>query len=484
MDELAAKQLRNRAKILLARQSLWHYCQLRTPAFYLSDREYLKNMTKTIQAFIEDPEAHFLILSTPPRHGKTLTAQHTSEWVLGRNPNTKIITGSYNEILSQQFSKAVRNTIQEQKVESDRFVFSDIFPGVKIRRGDASAKLWGIDGSPTTNYLATSPGGTATGIGANILILDDMIKNPEDAYNLRNLDGIWQWFTSNLMQRTEGSDYKIIVIATRWAKADLSGRILDHYPQAREIKLKAVLEPGKMLDSRILSWNDYQLKTQEMNPDIAEANYNQEPIERKGVLYPELMEWTEIPDETPETVYARCDTADTGTDSLVTIYYRKSLAGDIYVLNIYSSDEPMEITEPATVRDIKETGCAEIKIESNNGGRGFARNIQRLLQEQGIQCAVMTQPQTANKESRIMASETFVKRHIFMPPNWRQKHPEAYRHITTYMRGGRNQHDDEVDVLASIYEDNQLREAETMNLGAVTSARSQARRTHGSGRFW
>lgn len=464
MTPEAAENLRQRAKILLARQSLWHYCQVRTPGFYLDDRKYLRDMTKTIQDFLENPAEHFLVISAPPRHGKTLTAQHTSEWLLGRNPSTAIITGSYNEILSQQFSKSVRNTIQEIKADANRVVFSDIFTGVKIKRGDASAKLWGIDGVPTTNYLATSPGGTATGIGANILILDDTIKNPEEAYNLRALDGIWQWFTSNLMQRTEGADYKIIVIATRWAKGDLSGRILDHYPGAKEILLKAVQKPGEMLDSRILSWEDYQLKTQEMNPDIAEANYNQTPIDRKGVLYPSLMEWTELPEDLPPMVYGRCDTADTGTDSLVSIYYRKSTAGDIYITHLYSSDEPMEVTEPATAQDIKDTGCAEFKVESNNGGRGFARNIERLLSEAGTPCSIITQPQSANKEARIMASETFVKRHIFMPPNWRQKYPEAYRHITTYMRGGRNQHDDEVDVLASIYEDNALREAKIQSM--------------------
>jgi conserved hypothetical protein len=303
-----------------------------------------------------------------------------------------------------------------------------------------------------------------------VLILDDTIKNPEEAYNARALDSIWQWYTSNLMQRTEGSNYKIIVIATRWARGDLSGRILDHYPQAKEIKLRAVLKPGVMLDSRILSWEDYQLKTQEMNPDIAEANYNQEPIERKGVLYPKLMEWITLPEDLDETVYGRCDTADTGSDSLVSIYYRKSEAGDIYITHLYSSDEPMEITEPATARDIKETGCAQFKVESNNGGRGFARNIERLLQEGGVACSIMTIPQTANKESRILASETFVKQHVFMPPNWRQKYPEAYKHITSYMRGGKNQKDDEVDVLASIYEDNRLREAEVESTDIITHA--------------
>ena len=85
----------------------------------------------------------------------------------------------------------------------------------------------------------------------------------------------------------------------------------------------------------------------------------------------------------------------------------------------------------------------------------------------------MTVAQTANKESRILSSETFVKRHIFMPPHWRQKYPEAYRKITTYMRGGRNQHDDEVDVLASLYEDNALREAEVKDINSLTGARTR-----------
>lgn len=469
MTPEAAAVLQRKAQIVLAQRSLWHYCQTRTPGFYLDDRKYLREMTDTIQNFMEDPAQHFLVLSAPPRHGKSLTAQHTAEWLLGKNPTMGIMTGSYNEMLSQQFSKAVRNTIAERSIDPRRLTFANIFPGVTIKRGDASAKLWGITGSPTTNYLATSPGGTATGIGANVIILDDTIKNPEEAYNIRVLDGIWQWYTSNLMQRTEGNDYKILVIATRWAKGDLSGRILDHYPQAKEIKLQAVIEPGKMLDERILSWEDYQLKTQEMNPDIAEANYNQEPIDRKGVLYPELMEWAELPEGLSETVYGRCDTADTGTDSFVAIYYRKSSAGDIYITHLFSTDEPMEITEPATAKDIKETGCAEFKVESNNGGRGFARNIERLLEQSGTMCNVMTIAQTKNKESRILASETFVKRHIFMPPNWRQKYPEAYRHITTYMRGGKNQKDDEVDVLASIYEDNSLREAEVGTMDGLQS---------------
>ena len=72
------------------------------------------------------------------------------------------MTGSYNETLSTMFSKNVRNTIQEVKVDKDKIVYSDIFPGIKIKYGDGAMNLWSLEGS-YNNYLATSPTGTATG---------------------------------------------------------------------------------------------------------------------------------------------------------------------------------------------------------------------------------------------------------------------------------------------------------------------------------
>ena len=89
------------------------------------------------------------------------------------------MTGSYNETLSTTFSKNVRNDIQEAKADIYKPVYSDVFPGVKIKRGDGSMNLWSLEGG-YNNYLATSPTGTATGFGASILVIDDLIKNAEE----------------------------------------------------------------------------------------------------------------------------------------------------------------------------------------------------------------------------------------------------------------------------------------------------------------
>ncbi|MBY6828996.1 terminase, partial [Clostridium botulinum] len=168
-------------------------------------------------------------------------------WVLGNDQNEKIMTGSYNETLSTMFSKNVRNSIQEEKADKYKPVFSDVFPGVRIKHGDGAMNLWSLEGG-YNNYLATSPTGTATGFGASLLIIDDLIKNAEEAYNEAVLEKHWDWFTNTMLSRLEEGG-KIIIIMTRWASGDLAGRALDYYKEqgikVRHISMKALVNKEK-----------------------------------------------------------------------------------------------------------------------------------------------------------------------------------------------------------------------------------------------
>lgn len=137
------------------------------------------------------------------------------------------MTGSYNDTLSTMFSKNVRNTIQEVKADKNKIVFSDIFPGVNIKQGDGAMNLWSLEGG-YNNYLATSPGGTATGFGCSLMIIDDLIKNAEEAYNANVLDKHWEWYSQTMLSRLEEGG-KIIIIMTRWVSGDLAGRAIEHY---------------------------------------------------------------------------------------------------------------------------------------------------------------------------------------------------------------------------------------------------------------
>ena len=167
--------LRNAIKCELARRDFWEYCKLIAPDFYIEKRQFLKDKCREYQSFYEG-EDEYLIDNEPPRHGKSRTATLFVQWVLGKYPKDKIITGSYNETLSTVFSKGVRNKIQERSAD-DRIVYSDIIPNTRVKRGDGAANLWGIEGNDTNSYLATSPTGTATGFGADLMLIDDLIKN-------------------------------------------------------------------------------------------------------------------------------------------------------------------------------------------------------------------------------------------------------------------------------------------------------------------
>jgi predicted phage terminase large subunit-like protein len=436
------------AECELARRDFYDYCRLLYPKFYKPDRKYLKTLARTLQNFVDKSSKHFLIVNLPPRFGKSYTAQNFVEWLLGRDHEFKVMTGSYNEILSTTFSKKVRETISEIKV-SDRPVFTDVWPHTTIKHGDAAANLWALDDHKGASYLATSPTGTATGFGANLLLIDDVIKNHVEAYNENVLEGHYDWFKNTMLSRTEGDNWKCIIIMTRWALGDLAGRVLNDYTDEAEIlTFKAVQDDGSMLCDSILSRAAYDLKTQEMNPDIVEANYNQQPIDVKGRLINGLMEWDELPDGVVRNI---TDTADKGADFLASMNFIQK-GEDVYVKGAVYTDEAAEISEKLLADSYVEDGVADAQIEANNGGRLFARSVERLLKERGAHVRITTPTQTQNKESRILAASSWIMKHVFMPPGWQKKYPEMAHEILTYQKKGKNAHDDACDVLASIYE--------------------------------
>lgn len=452
-EERAA--ISRRAKRALARISFYDYCTLYAPDFYREGRAYLKRVCDTMQDFISS-EKTALIINMPPRHGKSFTASHLVEWILGRDPQKKIMVGSYNEMLSTRFSKTVRDDIMEEPVPGGRIVYRDIFPKTRIKEGDAAMNLWSLEGS-AANYLSTSPGGSATGFGANLIIIDDIIKNAEEAYSELAKAKQWDWFTNTMLSRLEEGG-KIIAIMTRWATDDLAGRLLKELPpgEVEHINFKAVQEDGSMLCDEILSRESCEKKKRLMGPDIWSANFQQEPIDLKDRLYSGFSTYSEIPEQGGKPLFssvkAYCDTADTGADYLCLIVYGV-YDGAAYVLDVLYTQDPMEITEPETARILNAHDVRLADIESNNGGRGFARNVEKELRAIGNRrCKIQWFTQRANKQARILSNATTAIHQILFPTGWRYKWPEFYDALNKYQRSGRNLHDDAPDALTGVVE--------------------------------
>lgn len=437
----------------LARRDFWEYCRLMAPDFYKAERSFLHEKCRAYQQFYESSE-EYLIDNEPPRHGKSRTATLFVQWVLGKYPKDKVITGSYNETLSTVFSKGVRNKIQERSADG-RIVYGDVFPDTKVKRGDAAANLWGIEGNDTNSYLATSPTGTATGFGADLMLIDDLIKNEYEARNSNIKEQHFKWFTDTMLSRREGKR-KVIIVMTRWASDDLAGRVmetLDRQGKSYRLICYKAFDGEKMLCDDILTYSQYQdILNGDTGRDIVEANYNQTPIDIEGRLYTRLQEYEELPQKV-ESVESYTDTADEGADFLCSIIYAVSDC-KAYVLDVIYTQEGMEVTEEKVAKALTDFKVNRARIESNNGGRGFCRNVQRIAQDKYKNSITHFIPftQTKNKESRILTGSTGVMNNVLFPKGWEIKWSEYWRDMTHYQRIGKNAHDDAQDATTGVYE--------------------------------
>ncbi|MGE7807380.1 phage terminase large subunit, partial [Lysinibacillus sp. NPDC096215] len=250
---------------------------------------------------------------------------------------------------------------------------------------------------------------------------------------------------------------KIIIIMTRWSSKDLAGRALIHFEEegkkVRHINLKALQDDGTMLCEEVLSYKSYVSKTRAMSPEIAAANYQQEPIDQKGRLYSsfktydgELPRFKEIKNYT--------DTADTGEDFLCSINYGVTFNNEAYVLDVLYTKAPMEETEPKNAEMLHKGKVNNADIESNNGGRGYSRSVERILWEKfkSNQTRINSFHQSKNKQARILSNATWVMDHIYFPADWRYRWPEYYKAMTEYQKEGKNKHDDAPDATTGIAE--------------------------------
>lgn len=375
--------------------------------------------------------------------------------------------GCYNAQLSRRSSKAVRNRILQNE-EKGKIVFKQVFPKVTIKDGSGSVDNWGVTGSDEDNYLATSPSAGSTGIGCDFLVLDDTIKNKYEAYHKELLRALFEdWFQDTLYSRLEGKR-KIIIVMTRWSTNDMAGQLMRMFDeQGRKYKLickKAYdAKTDKMLNDKILNKLQYDLLVQTIGEDIVRANYDQEPIDIQGKLYKRFLTYN--PEDirsidNPEgqivftEVRARADTADKGEDYLAMTIYGVTKLKKAYVLDIYYTQDDMETTEIEAANRLLKYNPSVFRAESNNGGRGWSRAVERRYKELGgTRTIFKPYNQTLNKEARILSESSFVQDNIYFPMDWNVRFRDAYNSMNEFQRQGKNEHDDIEDNITSIAEE-------------------------------
>lgn len=448
-------------RIEAGRKDFRTFCNLRNPEFFKPERAYQDDICNTLQAAYEKRLVNgktgepydILIINEPPGFGKSYTASTFITWAYGQDPRTQVISVSYNQTLSLTFSKTVREAINDEEIagDPDYFAVRSFFPDVRIKYGDGAMERWSLEGS-YMSYLATSFDGSITGMRGHIGIIDDPIKNDKEAVDDNKKESIWSFYKNTFQSRMlDGA--LVIVIQTRWVSDDLAGRLLAEFPErCYELKLSALDGEGKSICESLYSTRDLLMKKATLDESIWLANYEQVPVDKKGALYGAFKTYDVVDPDAADRLINYTDTADEGADFLCSI--SAAVFGRYgYVTDVYYTDDGMEVTEPETARRLQKAGVRECLIESNNGGRGFARNVIRHLKAlRCFKCGVTWFHQGKNKRTRILSQATNVMDQVIMPEDWEKRWPEFARHVKKYQRKGKNDHDDAEDCLTGVAE--------------------------------
>ena len=203
-----------KAALEFARHSVAAYARLLWPQF--ERPKHIEYLTKVLHA-VERGEKDRVIVTMPPRHGKSnLCSNFFPAWYLGRHPDHYVISSSYAQQLADDFGRKVRNLIADP-------MHSAVFPNSVIADDSASVQRFATVGGG--QYFAVGRGGSITGRGGHLVIIDDPIKDREEANSERIRQLLHDWFTSVVYTRLMKGG-KMLIIQTRWHEDDLAGWLL------------------------------------------------------------------------------------------------------------------------------------------------------------------------------------------------------------------------------------------------------------------
>ena len=255
------------------------------------DGRHHKVMAKKFQEIAEG-KCKRLIINMPPRHTKSEFASYLlPAWFLGKFPGKKIIQCSNTAELAVGFGRKVRNLV-------DSAQYANTFPNVHLRQDSKAAGRWATSGNG--EYFAIGVGGTVTGKGADLLIIDDPHSEQEAKLASTNpevFDNVYEWYTSGPRQRLQPGG-AIVIVMTRWSKRDVTGRILQSAMEREGndewevIEFPAILPSGNPLWPQFWSIEELEALRSELPASKWNAQYQQSPTSEEGAIV--KREWWKV----------------------------------------------------------------------------------------------------------------------------------------------------------------------------------------------
>jgi predicted phage terminase large subunit-like protein len=348
---------------------------------------------------VERGEIKRLMIFMPPRHGKSeLASRRFPAWYLGRNPNKQIIGCSYSTDLAVEFGRDVRNIFNMREMNT-------LF-GVSLRADSKAAGRWNT--SQGGCYLAAGVDKGITGFGANILLIDDPIKDRKEAESETVRQNAWDWYTSTAYTRLMPGG-AVVVIQTRWHADDLAGRLLEAQEHGGDqwevLSLQAINDDGQALWPE---WYDVEQLSRikgVIGPRDWSALYQQEPMPQTGDFF--QMEWFEYYDELPKQTrfYITSDYAVTagGGDYTVHLVWCIDAEENIYIVDMWRGQTDTNTWINALIGLINRYRPDQIGEENGQIIKSVGPFIEKKMQESSCYCYRQQYPSVADKATRAQS---------------------------------------------------------------------------------
>lgn len=393
-----------------------------------------------------------LIINMPPRHTKSEFASYLlPAWYLGRFPDRKIIQTSNTAELAVGFGRKVRNLV-------DGEIYSKIFPNVALRQDSKAAGRWSTNANG--EYFAIGVGGTVTGKGADLLIIDDPHSEQEAALAANDpsiYDKVYEWYSSGPRQRLQPGG-QIIIVMTRWGKRDLTGQVLKAEGQRggegwEVIEFPAIMPSGQPLWPEFWPLEELEALRAELPNQKWQAQYQQAPTSDSSAIV--KREWwrTWDSDSPPhcdfilmawDTAFEKSNRADYSACTVWGVFYHPDDTGkdqaNIILLNAIRDRVEFPELKKMVLEQTREWEPDSIIIEKKASGAPLIYELRSM----GVPVQEFTPVRGNDKITRLNAvSDLFASGRVWAPNiHWAE---EVIDEVASFPSG---EHDDYVDTVS------------------------------------
>ena len=471
MAESAAQKLEAAKRLLRvkqAREDLLDYTHLSMPhpeqpgnsdMSRYDEHKVHRFMADALQK-VERGEILRLIINVQPRVGKSeLVSRRFPSWFVGRDPYRQVAVGSYADSLAQDFGREVRDIMKTP-------MYQQVFPGVKLKKGSASVERLQTDAGGVMNFVGVGTG--LTGKGADLLVIDDPVKDDVEAKSKTSRDRVWNWFTRVAMTRLMGAA-RVVICMTRWHEDDLVGRLTnpknEHYDPKEAAKWTVInipayaeeddpvgREPGEILWPERTS-EEFLQSYQALDPDGFQALFMGRPSPPEGAFFRREHLRTYEPEELPSNlkIYAASDHAvseEQRRDKTCMGCVGVDESDNIWVLpDIVWRQIDTETATEAMLEQMREHQPIFWWAEKGHISQSIGPFLRRRMAEESVYINIVEQTPVRDKQTRAQAIQARCSMGKVFFPSFATWWPDAKDQLLSFPN---SDHDDFVDFLAWI----------------------------------